>query len=474
MGFRDLRDYLDDADRRGILKVVTGADWNLEIGAIATMFQGTPEDPILVFDEIPGYPKGYRVLANHLDTVGKQATVLGAEIRDSDLETLRSIKDARRRIKPVPPVRVSDGPILENCLTGTDVDVLRFPVPHWRMHDGGRYLGTGTVVINRDPDEGWVNAGTYRQMVHDPRTVGFFVEPNHHGRIIARKFWERGESCPVVACYGQEQALLQASTASSPWGVSELDMAGGIRGEPLPVIEGPITGLPIPANAEIAIEGEVPPPEVDALAEGPFREWPGYYSQEPFPQPVIRIKAIYHRNDPILTGPPNCARFLNPYGSTPAAISVWEALERTALPGLRGVWAHANGLMIVVSLRQAFAGHAKMALLTAMTATASPSAYRYYVAVDEDIDPSDLQAVVWAMTTRCLPEDQIDIIPATLSAGIDPIISPAKRAVGDLTTGRVLVNACKPWTWIESFGESQLFPDGFEADLRRRRQDLFA
>src|SRR6185369_12039675 len=98
-----------------------------------------------------------------------------------------------------------------------------------------------------------------------------------------------------------------------------------------------------------------------------------------------------------------------------------------------------NGLMIVISLRQQFAGHAKQALLTALTATSSPSAYRYFVAVDEDIDPSDLDAVVWAMTTRCVPEEQIDIIPGALSAGIDPVISPQKRLLSDLTVGRVLV-----------------------------------
>ena len=473
MRFQDLRAYLAEAERRDLLRVVTGADWNLEIGALATMLQGTAEDPILLFDDVPGYPSGFRVLANHLDTVAKQAMVLGVEADGSPLATLKALKDARRRIGRVPPVVVDDGPVLQNRDVGEAVNLLKFPVPHWRMLEGGRYIGTGTVVINRDPDEGWVNAGTYRQMVHDRSTAGFFVEPNHHGKIIARKYWERGEACPVVVCYGQEEALLQASTASSPWGVSELDVAGGIRGEPLPVILGEFTGLPIPAFAEIAVEGEVPPPEVDARAEGPFREWAGYYSQEPFPQPVIKVRAVYHRDDPILVGPPNCARYLNPYGSTPAAISVWEALERTSLPGVRGVWAHANGLMIVVSLRQRFAGHAKMVLLAAQSATASPSAYRYYVTVDDDIDPSDLNAVVWAMTTRCVPEEQIDIVPGALSAGIDPVISPAKRLINDLTSGRVLVNACKPWTWIDSFGKSQLFPDGFEDRVRSKWPELF-
>jgi UbiD family decarboxylase len=75
-------------------------------------------------------------------------------------------------------------------------------------------------------------------------------------------------------------------------------------GRPVEVIRGPLTGLPIPAHAEVVIEGEMPPPEVESHLEGPFGEWPGYYTVgskgAADEQPVIRVKAIYYRNDPIL------------------------------------------------------------------------------------------------------------------------------------------------------------------------------
>lgn len=469
MGFHDLRAFIAEADRQGMLRRIEGAHWDLEIGAIAKMLHDTPANPVVLFDRIPGYPPGFRVLSNHQNNVKKLALVEGFSPDDSPMEIMRQLKEKRRKGVPlIPPREVADGPVLENREEGENVDVLTFPVPRWRTLDGGRYIGTGTVVINRDPDGDWVNVGTYRQMVHDAKTLGFFVEDQHHGKIIAKKYWARGQACPVVACYGQEVELFRASTGSSPWGRSELEVAGGLKGEPIDVVSGPVTGLPIPARAEIAIEGEVPPPDVDARPEGPFREWPGYYTQESAPQPVIRVKAVYHRNDPILTGPLGNDRNVIVDGTHHASTAVWEALERTALPGIRGVWDHCNGLFIVISLEQQFAGHAKMALLTATSAHGSGSAYRYYVAVDDDIDPSNLTDVLWAMTTRCVPENQIDIVRSTLSARIDPIVSPMKRAIGDLTCDRVLIDACKPWDWREQFGKSMTYTPEYEREIREK------
>lgn len=472
MGFRDLRDFLTKLEELEMLRVVEGAHWDLEIGAISQMMQEGEANPALLFDKIPGYPTGFRVLSNYLNSPKKQALVLGIPTDAPNLEIVRRMKERRKEILGIPPREAKDAPVLENCDTGDNVNIFKFPTPKWRTLEGGRYIGTSTVVINRDPDDGWVNMGTYRQMIHDERTLGFYVEPHHHGMIIAKKYWARGKACPVVACYGQEPEVFQAASGSAPWGKSELDIAGGLKGEPVDVIKGELTGLPILARAEIAIEGEVPPPEMDSRSEGPYREWPGYYSQEPVPQPVIYIKAIYHRNNPILTGPPACNRTISVGSVAPTAAAIWDALEKSALPGIRGVWAHANGLFIVISLTQEFAGHAKMALLTAVGARGTNSAYRYYVAVDDDIDPSSLTDVLWAMTTRCVPEEQIEIIGGTVSTRVDPVISPSKRETGDFTCGRVLVNACKPWTWIKEFSKSMTFTPQYERQIQEKWHDL--
>jgi 4-hydroxy-3-polyprenylbenzoate decarboxylase len=339
------------------------------------MLHDTPENPIVLFDRITGYPPGYRVLTNHQSSIRKLALIEGVAPDLPPMEILRALKERRKEIYPIPPRQVADGPVFENCDRGDEVNLLKFPVPRWRALDAGRYIGTGTAVINRDPEGDWVNVGTYRQQVHDERTVGMYIEHAHHGRIIAAKYWADGKACPVVVCYGQEVELFRASAGSSPWGRSELDVAGGLKGEPIDVVKGPLTGLPIPARAEIAVEGEIPPPSVEARTEGPFREWPGYYTQAAVPQPVLHVRAVYHRNDPIMTGPLGNDRNVLVDGTHHAAIAVWEALERTALPGVQGVWDHCNGLFIVISIQQQFAGHAKMALLTATSARGSGSAW---------------------------------------------------------------------------------------------------
>jgi 4-hydroxy-3-polyprenylbenzoate decarboxylase len=179
-------------------------------------------------------------------------------------------------LKLIPPVYVEHGPVMENVHTGDEVNVLEFPTPKWHELDGGRYIGTGSMDITRDPDEDWVNLGTYRVMIHDEKRVGFYISPG-----------ARSEPCPVAVVVGSDPLLFIASTLEVPYGMSEYAWAGGLRGRPFEVIKGPVTGLPIPAQAEIVLEGFAYPGEEEM--EGPFGEWTGYYASSARPEPVIRV-----------------------------------------------------------------------------------------------------------------------------------------------------------------------------------------
>ena len=153
-------------------------------------------------------------------------------------------------------------------MTGGKVDLLKFPVLRSHASDGGRYIGTGDVLINQDPESGYINMGTYRMQLHERNLLGLWMSPGQHGQIIGRRYWEKGKSCPIVATFGQDPLTFMASNAKIPWGRSELDFVGGLRGRPLDIVKGPITGLPIPAHAEIAIEGEIPPPSEQCARRG--------------------------------------------------------------------------------------------------------------------------------------------------------------------------------------------------------------
>ncbi len=128
---------------------------------------------------------------------------------------------------------VTSGPILENVKTGDEIDMTIFPTPHWHELDGGRYIGTADCVITGEPEEGgWVNVGIYRVQIHNKNTLGLYVSPGHHARIMREKYWEKGKSCPVVVTFGQDPLLFLVAGQSMPYGMSELDYYGGLRGAP--------------------------------------------------------------------------------------------------------------------------------------------------------------------------------------------------------------------------------------------------
>ena len=131
---------------------------------------------------------------------------------------------------------VRDGPVLENIQRGKDVNILSFPTPRWFELDGGRYIGTGSVNITHDPEEGWTNLGTARVMIHDENTVGFYIAPGRHGRIHRDKAFARGEPFKVAISVGHDPLIFLAGALEVPYGVCEYDFIGGIQGEPVDVI----------------------------------------------------------------------------------------------------------------------------------------------------------------------------------------------------------------------------------------------
>ena len=117
-------------------------------------------------------------------------------------------------------------------MMGDDVDVTKFPSPIWHEKDGGRYIGTGTYSITRDPEENWLNAGAYRAQVHDKKTVGLVMAKGHHGWIHREKYFKRGEPMPIAMVVGGDPIAFFYGGVEAPYGTFELDIVGGMRGRP--------------------------------------------------------------------------------------------------------------------------------------------------------------------------------------------------------------------------------------------------
>ena len=303
--YKDLRAFIELVDALGALRRIDGADPQFEIGGITEVAAGLPECPALLFDRITGHRSGYRVFSNATTNVPRAALALGLDPTLRPLDALRAWMEKRKTLQPLAPVVVNRAAFQENTQTGSDVDVTRFPAPVWHRHDGGPFIGSGSIVIMRDPDSGWINASIYRVQVHGWNKVTVqFDHAGRHGAIIARKYWDRGESCPVAVVHGEDPALFIAGFEYLPDGRSEYEFAGSIKGAPIEVCPGPQTGLPLPALAEIVFEGRLLPMSEATLPEGPFGEFTGYYAAEARPGPVMDVTAIHHRDDPILLGSP--------------------------------------------------------------------------------------------------------------------------------------------------------------------------
>ncbi|MBI2348820.1 MAG: UbiD family decarboxylase, partial [Deltaproteobacteria bacterium] len=365
MAFNDLREFIQGARGLDDVKEIHGAGWDLEIGALVEIFSFRENFPLLLFDRIPGYPASYRIAANLINHPRRSALAAGLDPRLSKRELVWQWKDLLGKLQPIPPRIVKEGPLFENARDEKSLDMTIFPTPRWHELDGGRYLGTACCVITAEPDNSWVNVGIYRVQLHDGKTLGLHVSPGHHARIMREKYWEQGKACPVAVTFGQDPLLWLTAGISVPYGVSEYDYAGGLRKSPVDVIRGPVTGLPIPAGAEIAIEGEVPPPKEESRVEGPFGEWPGYYAHGARAEPVIRVKALYFRNDPILAGSPPLKPPVANFGVPVGAAAIWNYLDKADVPDIRGVWCHVGGVapgggapFIVISVKQRYNGHA--------------------------------------------------------------------------------------------------------------------
>src|SRR5438477_230596 len=287
----DLRDWLKRVDALGELQTVRGANTEEDIGMATELLGRTRPSKATLFDEIKGFRKGFRVLANGLGSFSRIAVTLGLDPNASPHELVRMWQErVRKGIPSVPAEIVKDGPVFEKVMRGDQVDCLIFPAPKWHEFDGGRYLGTGSFDITRDPDDGWINLGTYRVMVHDKKRLGFYISPGKHGRQHRDKWFARGGKMPVAFVAGGDPLLFWAACTEIKYGLTEYDWAGGVRGYPYRVVKGPVTGLPLPADAEIVIEGWADPKEMEV--EGPFGEWTGYYASMERPEPVMHVEAI--------------------------------------------------------------------------------------------------------------------------------------------------------------------------------------
>lgn len=474
---RDLRDWLQIVDDLGELQHVRGADWNLEIGGISELNYRRKPSAALLFDDIKGYPSGYRVLTGSMTSSRRVGITLGLGTEFDDRELVQALRgkpiEWERDAARFEPVEVAQAPFMENVYDGAEASLLRFPAPFWHELDGGRYLGTGCVAITCDPDTRTPNAGCYRIQIRENGRITVNPVAGKHGAQHFEKWFTREGRAPIVVAFGMHPLLMLVGGTEVPTNISELNYAGAMVGRPIEVVRGAVTGLPMPASAEIAIEGWVYKDRV--LPEGPFGEWTGYYSSSDFPIPEIEVARLYFRDDPIILGAPP-SKPPHDYSYWRAVLKssmIHDALVKDGIPDVRGVWAHESGggrLMLAVSIKQRYFGHSRQAAYIAAQCQAAAYMNRYVIVVDEDIDPTNLEEVMWAVCTRSDPAEDIEIMKKSWGSKADPLLRDQRRPYNT----RAIIDACRPYDWINEFPPVAEASPELLKQIRTRWTEIFS
>jgi 4-hydroxy-3-polyprenylbenzoate decarboxylase len=188
----------------------------------------------------------------------------------------------------------------------------------------------------------------------------------------------------------------------------------------------------------------------ETTVEGPFGEWTGYYASSQN-EPVIRVNAVYHRRDPILCGFPllRPSSGDNLHSCLMRAGFLWNALDDAGVPDVKAVWVHpaAGRFMTVLAIRQRYPGHARQAAVIASQCRAGAYLGRYVVVVDDDVDITKSDEVIWALGTRSDPSRSIEIIDRCWSGPLDPAIPREEKGF----SSRALIDATRPYEWRDKF-----------------------
>ncbi|MDY6862298.1 MAG: UbiD family decarboxylase [Thermodesulfobacteriota bacterium] len=457
MAYKDLREWISKLEGEGELKRIKAeVDWDRELGTITRMVLNG-KGPALLFENIKDYksPPYNKFFTNSIGSYSRVSFALGMKEEIHPRILTRTMKD--RFAKPLTSSEVNQGSVKENILTGSDIDLFKFPIPKWHHLDGGRYINTVGSVITRDPETGVMNAGTYRGMIAGKDKIAVLLATSQHWGIHFAKYKERKEPMPVAVVYGWDPSLFIAASTPIPHhgGVTEYEAAGALRESPVELVKCEKSDLLVPAHAEMVVEGFIADDPKTFAMEGPFGEYPGYYGGMAAPKPVINVNCITHRNDPIFQGTlvgSSPGRWdESAYFSSSFCAVAWNYLEAAGVPGVTDVWfspvtASTN---LRVRIKKLYRGHAKQVANALWGTALSNYCAKHVIVVDEDIDIHEDEAIDWAISYRVnATMGDIVTFPGTIGSMLDPSVPLEDRNVFNYGQGkwtRVLVDATKNW-----------------------------
>ncbi len=440
---KDLRQFLQVVKEAGpdfYVEVKRPLKPKIEVCVIQEKLAKEGRFPVIYCPEIEGSKLplvtnlfgSYELLGLALDMDPKKVT---------KTEILREHRRRENNLKPPQMVPASEAPVKEVVLRGKDVDLGLLPIPHHHELDSGRYITIGCMIC-KDPDTGIPNAGVYRHEVKGKDRLGVMIVPNHHAAHIARRYAELGKPMEVVIFIGHHPAVGIGSVVKGGLDRNELEVMGALLGEPLQVTTAETVDLPVPAYAEVAIEGVIDPRNMGT--DGPLGEYAGYYGEGNKSCYLIQVTGITMRKDAIYHDCGNGLREHNLACVLAKESIVYDAVKRL-VPTVKAVHLPSSGCNIYhtyVSIKKCLQGEGKLAGLAALSEDES---IKLAVVVDEDIDVYNEEEVLWAIATRVTADLDISIIPRMTGQNLDPTrYDESRRAREGYMVTKVIIDATKP------------------------------
>ncbi|MFJ9123741.1 non-oxidative hydroxyarylic acid decarboxylases subunit C [Streptomyces sp. NPDC102340] len=443
MPYDDLRSFLGTLQKEGqLLRISDEVLPEPDLAAAANATGRIGENaPALFFDNVKGFTDA-QIAMNVHGSWANHALALGLP---KNTPVKEQVEEFARRWDafPVAPERREDAPWRENTQEGEDVDLFSV-LPLFRLNDGdgGFYLDKAAVV-SRDPEDrddfGKQNVGIYRIEVLGANRLAIQPVPVHDVAIHLNKAEEVGEDLPIAITLGNDPVMAIVAGMPMAYDQSEFEMAGALRGAPAPIATARLTGFDVPWGSEVVIEGVIESRK--RQIEGPFGEFTGHYSGGRR-MPVVRIDRISYRTNPVFEslylGMPwtECDYLVGPNTCVPLLKQL-----REAFPEVQAVNAmYTHGLMVIISTKKRYGGFAKAVAMRAMTTPHGLGYVAQVIVVDEDVDPFNLPQVMWAMSAKVNPKDDVVIIPNLSVLELAPASEPAG------ITSKMIIDATTPVT----------------------------
>jgi 2,5-furandicarboxylate decarboxylase 1 len=416
---QDLRTFLDQliATYPDQLKVVNDeVKPEFEATALVDRMEDDPARfpgfPAVLFKNIAG--SSLPLLLNLHATYERLALSIGTDVKGMVPEY------ARREGTRIPTVTVgsSEAPVHEVVMTGDDIDVGVLPMLIHNELDAGKYI-TSACTLMKDPDSGRINVGIFRHQYQGPQQVGIQVNPAHHTGYILRQLREAGKPAEVALVIGHHPAMLMGGVSKLEGVGGELEVAGGLMGEPLEMVRAKTVDLEVPARAEIVIEGVIDTHPDAVQTEGPFGEYPRYYTRVG-PQPFVKITAITMRAKPIFVDVFNAHTEHSILGALPRMGSIYRRVK-DAMPAVTAVNLPLSGLSrshLYISMKKRVEGEPKIA---AVAALAVDPLLKHVFVVDDDVDVFNETDTLMSMVTRFQADRDLTVLPNFVGGHLNPV-----------------------------------------------------